>query len=697
MPNNAKTQNPTSPNDEINNRPLRGAELLRNGHRASEQQTLDGRIILNKPQRHIQPRWMFPESICLKNIRSWKKLFGGFNVLRGVTYVTSPSYLLSLFSDYDFEKVDLVVGHGLMDGYKKKLEGEDTTISQLYEHVCDHSLGLYGTDAAIHTKLYILINDEKTRIITGSPNLSYTAQGSRQREYVWYYDIPHGDDVGYTFRRRIENDLNSHKEEADLVKFMEDLQNMRANSENDEIEDFRFWSRTKTDAGSQALRSILREAQGMAFKDDDEIEESFIIDIPKVVKQTDRKFLSTNYGATINNGQATFSRNKVLNESTNLGVPLMKIDEFSGQVIIGVGGRKIQLPNDISQEQINRGLADIEDYISLVDRAFCHHPDAVKMTMFETILFTMAAPFANQWLKQKRRRAGLSNKRGPRHLVIFGEGHNGKTTFGRFQNHLLCGIPIEPVNGKTYTKKTWDSLFNHITTAGTPYPVIIDDIKKTCFTSARGSLETSIKTYFENDWKPEFTYPMMIFNTNHDRIDEWAKTRVRRLDFLVKFKQSEKEQMVINDILQRPNHVFSVFAKLYVEELIKEPEFRNDELHIARSVMSQIYDIAERELPEYFPHKPPEEVYDMDALYCVDRERYRIFKESKVKGALRLEFNAWPSIHNFRSRLPASVSSIVDDKVLIIQNPDEYRKFMNRGRDGSKSGFVNRLFSKLRN
>ena len=666
-----------------------------NGHAAFEQRTLDGGISQGTFRKsQIKPRWMFPESICLKNIRSWKKLFGGFKVLRGVTYVTSPSYLLTLFSDYDFEKLDLVVGHGLMDGYKKKLEGEDTTISQLYEHVCDHSLALYGTNAAIHTKLYILINDEKTRIITGSPNLSYTAQGSRQREYVWYYDIPHGDNVGYTFRQRIENDLNSHKEEADLVKFMEDLQDMRANSDNDEIEDFRFWSRTKTDAGSQALRSILREAQGMAFKDDEEIEESFIIDIPKVVKQADRKFLSANYGATINNGQATFSRNKVLSESTNLGVPLMKIDESTGQVIIGVGGRKIQLPTDISQEQINLGLADIEAYISLVDRAFCHHPDAVKMTMFETILFTMAAPFANQWLKQKRKKAGLSNKRGPRHLVIFGEGHNGKTTFGRFQNHLLCGIPIEPVNGKTYAKKTWDSLFNHITTAGTPYPVIIDDIKKTCFTSARGSLETSIKTYFENDWKPEFTYPMMIFNTNHDRIDEWAKTRVRRLDFLVKFKQSEKEQMVINDILQRPNHVFSVFAKLYVEELIKEPEFRNDELHIARSVMSQIYDIVERKLPEYFPHKLPEEVYDMDALYCVDRERFRIFKESKVRGALRLEFNAWGSMHNFRSRLPASVSSIVDDKMLIIQNPDEYRTFMNKGRSKSNSGLLSRIFNR---
>ena len=151
---------------------------------------------------------------------------------------------------------------------------------------------------------------------------------------------------------------------------------------------------------------------------------------------------------------------------------------------------------------------------------------------------------------------------------------------------------------------------------------------------------------------------------------------------------------MINDILQRPNNVFSVFAKLYVEELIKDPEFRNDELHIARSVMSQIYDIAERELPDYFPHNPPEDVYDMDALYCADRERFRIFKESKVRGALRLEFNAWGSIHNFRSRLPTSVESIVDDKVLIIQNPDEYRKFMKKGRGESNSGFFSRIFNR---
>ena len=123
MLNNTKIRNSVSSDEEINSRPLRGAEHSRNNRRVYEQRTLDGRIIQDKARSQTKPRWMFPETICLKNIRSWKKLFGGFKVLRGVTYVTSPSYLLTLFSDYDFEEVDLVVGGGMMDGYKKKLEG----------------------------------------------------------------------------------------------------------------------------------------------------------------------------------------------------------------------------------------------------------------------------------------------------------------------------------------------------------------------------------------------------------------------------------------------------------------------------------------------------------------------------------------------------------------------------------------------
>jgi len=73
----------------------------------------------------------------------------------------------------------------------------------------------------------------------------------------------------------------------------------------------------------------------------------------------------------------------------------------------------------------------------------------------------------------------------------------------------------------------------------------------------------------------------------------------------------------------------------------------------------------------------------MDAIYCAHREKYKLFKVSKIGGAFRLEFNTWQSLKNFQSRLPPTVSSIQDDLVLIIENPEDYREFMDKGREES--------------
>jgi hypothetical protein len=369
----------------------------------------------------------------------------------------------------------------------------------------------------------------------------------------------------------------------------------------------------------------------------------------------------------------------------------MRIGDEGG-VTIGLGGRKFNLEMSVSKEQIDSGLSDIEDYIKLVDQAICHHPKAVKMTMMEAVLYTMAAPFANEWLRQKRMRMSLTDKRGPRHLIIYGPGGNGKTTFGRFQNHLLSTSPIEPVDGKNYKKLNWDNLFDHITTGGSPFPVIVDDIKPTCFGRGNGSLEGRIKAYFENEWGAELEFPMMIFNTNHDNLEEWAKTRVRRLDFLVKFRGTEEEQLRVQKILERTNHVFPAFSKLYAEELSKGMEYSHDELHLARTVFVKLYRLAGREFPDFFPSKPPEKIYDMDAIYCVHRESYKLFTEKKIGNGLRLEFKSYKTLKNYASRLPPSVSSIVDENVLIIENPSEYKEFMDKGRGDSKRGIIGRIF-----
>ena len=110
------------------------------------QSTLDGTILNQSTfSRSSISKKVYPKTVYLKSKRSWKKLFNGFSELRGITYVSSPEYILDQYSDYDFEKIELIIGSGLMDGYKKNLDGKNTAIHALYSRICDGSLVLFGT------------------------------------------------------------------------------------------------------------------------------------------------------------------------------------------------------------------------------------------------------------------------------------------------------------------------------------------------------------------------------------------------------------------------------------------------------------------------------------------------------------------------------------------------------------------------
>ena len=665
------------------------------------QTNLHGQTLVGETsKRRTVSRNMYPETIYLNRKSKWESLFNGFYNLRGVTYVTSPSFLLDLYSKYDFEEVELVIGHGYMDGYKKQLEENESEINALFSRVCDQTLTVYGTKATIHSKMYILTNEEITRVIVGSPNLSYNAEGSRQREYAWYVDMHTDDYDALPFLQKINKDYQKHLDESDIVRFMEDLQNLRKNSENERKEDFLLWSGGSEDGDARKIiRGIVKDVERVAFIEDPDAEDLFQIVIPQSAKKEEKKVLTQNLDARIRNGMATFSRRHFLDEISNLGMPRMRIDK-QGKVTLGLGGRKLTLPDEISKEELNRSLSDIEAYIGLVDKATCFHKDAVKMNMMEAVLYTMAAPFSNEWLRQKRKVRSLTDRTGPKHLVIYGAAGNGKTTFGRFQNHLLSTQPIEPLDGKNYKKPNWDNLFDHVMTHGSPYPVVIDDIKSSCFTQQPGNLEGRIKAYFENDWSLERTYPMMIFNTNHDNMADWAERRVRKLDFLLRFKGDESEQSEVERILTTTNYVFPVFAKIYSRKLTEEIEYSSDELKLARDTFKEIYQNAERELPSFFPFKEPGTIYDMNAIYCNEIESYGYFTEEAIKTPrgkvlkLKFESNSYgknKTLETYQSRLPPEVSTQIESTTLIIKNPDEYRKFMVSGRP-EKRGLFRSLF-----
>ena len=143
------------------------------------------------------------------------------------------------------------------------------------------------------------------------------------------------------------------------------------------------------------------------------------------------------------------------------------------------------------------------------------------------------------------------------------------------------------------------------------------------------------------------------------------------------------------------NSIFGVFVEKYVSQLALGTEYHKDELHYARRIVAEIYVDAGRTLPTYFPHSPPEEVIDVDAIYCYNQVRkHKLVSEKKRNGTVLLNFNGTSSLHEFWSRLPQTIKSTFSNTQLIISNPPIYEDFMQKGVTTQNKSLLKRIFSR---
>jgi hypothetical protein len=660
----------------------------------SAQMTLDGNIAsANRKQK--SPKIVLPfEMVTLKRRNQWDKLFEGFTSMKAISFVVQPVFLLEYFSKRGYDKIELLVGKGLTERYKEKLS--DTKwqiIEELHEKTDSRELTLWGTKDEVHTKLYILENDEYVRVITGSPNLSYKASGAGQIEFVVYQDLFHDNPSHQIILEQYLNHYEKHFTDK-CKKFMDDLSELFIDLNDMEPKEvIRIWKSNSHSSDIRSFRVIYDELSAEAMKETDDPEDDVItITFPKI-SQSHKTVLTGSLGAKFEGSDMTVSRKKFLNAESHLGVPHMKLNEETGCFKIGINGKLRTLNQTYTVDDLNEGLMDIERYISMVDTATCDAPEYVKMSMMESIIYAFAAPFANHWLRNKRLLTNYSNRRGPRHLLLIGDGFNGKTTFLRYINWLITSSHLEPVDAKKYTTKEWTNLFSHIQTSGSMMPVMIDDIKKRAVQGKTPALEPFIKSYFEGEWNDRLTYPMILGSSNYTVDGDWAKSRVRRLNFDVQFSGDESDEILINQLISKKNVVFSAFSSEYISRLAMGLEYNKDELFDARKVMEYLYSKVGREPPSYFPETLPEDHFDVDAIYCYSQVRsHKLVTEKMRNGVVILTFKGFSAMHEFRSRLPQTIKYQYNGEEMVIQNREIYEKFLAKGRTKNKKTLFSRFF-----
>jgi hypothetical protein len=145
--------------------------------------------------------------------------------------------------------------------------------------------------------------------------------------------------------------------------------------------------------------------------------------------------------------------------------------------------------------------------------------------------------------------------------------------------------------------------------------LVFDDVD---ITHKSGAFEEVLKSYWEVWWSDACPAPQMVLTSNTENLKDWAKSRIKRVDFDVQFAPTPAQKAALNAILAEQNPVFGWFAYLYLQRCGTSDLAGDDELAIGRGVMRDLYQYAGRNLPEYFPQQPIERTYDPGRKHWLD-------------------------------------------------------------------------------
>ena len=625
-------------------------------------------------------------------------LFEGFNELRAISYITSAELLLDLLSERGFRQVELLVGYGLdaRDDVEKRLRSDlaqkDPEVTErLAEHVSSGALKLWTPKRVVHTKLYLLGGTGYTRIISTSANLTSTAQkATAQVNYAWYADLPPGNDL----LTQVERDYDAHLRFA--KPFLDELVDLfRQRPEVERSQLVSIWLGTEVkDEDASAVKAVLQNLAAETFAHPGQ-EEQAVIHLVLPTAAAPRRLvqrLLSPLGVPEKAAEASVSPLSFVQyvQETH-GVPVMHVDTAGRELWLGFKRRIRRIDEEVgSPADVAQALGRLEEYVSTVDLGHTPGKDGAeraKASMLEGLLYFMAAPFANELMRERRRRLARVNRRGPLYLYIYGPAHNGKSTFLSYALNLITGEIVEPLK----VDRHFRARISAVEALGTCFPVAFDDV-----TSATSKpFADMARLHWETNWADGDIFPQLIFTSNIASLPEWAKSRMKRLDFDVHFGTATRAQERLASVIDAPSSLFAWFAGLYLARIAEPGWLGDDELGIARDVMMTLYEHASKQVPTYFPRRPLEQIYDPDLRRWSDlvaREKVVLHRE-RDRTIVRFSSDMnHDEIQRYITALPQSIKAERSGNDLVIDNPAEFHPWLESDATG-RTSLWRRLFT----
>ena len=627
-------------------------------------------------QPALAPEWDrgILQSVVISRRHDFDALFDGFTELRAVSYITSASLLIDFLDNRGFRRIELLVGENLTSQQlKEDLAHRDrSVIDRIASEVEAGNLRILVPKRTIHSKFFLLGNEQFSRLIVTSANLTETARrASSQINYAWYVDVP----SGHPMLVKIERDYQQHCEGATL--FMGDLLQLLAKRQDlASGEVISIWLGTESsDPDLAEARALVQDIVSDAFARPGDEERAVIhVELPKAPESRKQALkLLTPLGVDGRASDARLTPASVIRYVEEVhGVPLLRVDVAKQEVLLGFRGAITRLDQELrAPEEVDQAVADFEAYIDTVNFGQTLDPLCAKTSIYEAALYTMAAPFAHEQMKERRHRYGSVNRRGPRSLYVYGPAQNGKTTFLRYMLKLITGSLVDPLTASRFSKPN----IRGVQLLGTSFPLMFDDMAGT----TTKTFEDIVKSYWETEWTDQSAFPQVIFTSNHLNLRDWAKSRLKRVDFDVHFVPTTRTQEHLATILDKQNPLFRWFARTHLERIAQPGWLTDDEMGVARDVMLALYQFAGRDVPEYFPRRPLEELYDSDLRAWLDviHQRKAVLHRAGKETTIAFSNDLQPQeVQEYVACLPQMVKTRKIGKTLVIENPEHFHAWL---------------------
>jgi len=519
---------------------------------------------------------------------------------------------------------------------------------------------------------------------------------------VWFFcllalfafqDIQLDAPASHPFLEQAINDYQAHLRGCSL--FMGDLKELlEKNRHQDRKQLIEAWLKGSVSSDEQdfEMREVFHELSSSLIETSAmEQEKVTLLHLPEIdliKKRVERQLMPLKPVAA---GQNKVQVNKsvyIRYVYENHRVPLLLVSRERKELLLGIDASLVSLsetpPDPVF---VNQSLEMIESYLNTVDMAESANPLAAKTSMFEALLYIFFTPFAHEYMRAKRARYGLIDTRGPRFLYIYGPTQNGKTTFLRFSLKLITGRIMEALSRQDFTKTR---IANTLLTE-TAFPLTFDDVDP----SRTSGIEDVFKSYWERWWKHEYVSPQIVISSNSPRLKEWAKSRVKRIDFDLHFVPTEVSKERLAKLFAQDNQIFKWFSYLYMDRVNADGLPSEDELQTARLVMQDLYKHAGRALPAFFPIEPIEKLHDpgrkdwQDLLYGLRKANAENEGKRKLITFAK-DMQHW-EINDYQSYLPQTVKHHRRGNTIIVENPREFDKWLGRPQHSS---LLSRLFNR---